>query len=125
MASSVSPSMSTARSRCEKWFDVDGDPSGTWTAEKAWQGASDVGNGPRRYQTRVTHGDRSWVLFAPSGTYRTYFRNYCHRINASGYRPSGLFPGDSALRWADLRGADLRGADLRGADLRGADLRGA
>ncbi|MDJ0729715.1 MAG: pentapeptide repeat-containing protein [Crocosphaera sp.] len=92
----------------------------------------------RRYQIvqlpkDENNQDITLIQFAPSGENPNYFRNYCHRINAAGWRYPGSFPSyvqaifiylrETYLNEADLRGADLRGADLRGADLIRADLR--
>ena len=89
----------------------------------------------RCYQRRLVRKAGDLLAFVPTGPDRTFFYNYCARINAGGYRPFGPFPAEAYLRGAYLRGvylngaylsgADLRGADLSGADLRGADLRGA
>lgn len=108
-------------------------------AEKDHSGTSTY---HRRYQNSVeiepNHGP--FVLFAPSGRGRSYFFNYCARINAAGYRPIGPFPLGAHLRAVDLELAYLGGLDFRladfvgaslsrtfmmGADLGSADLRGA
>jgi hypothetical protein len=68
-----------------------------------WEGVSEHGAGPKRYQSLVEQGEREWVLFAPSGPDTRYFTNYVHRINSAGWRPFGDFP----------TGVDLSGADLR------------
>jgi Pentapeptide repeats (9 copies) len=90
--------------------------AGWWTDEgawAAWQGASPVGTGARRYQTRIVRDDATWVLFAPAGApdraVSRYFHNYAHRINAAGWRPRGEFPDE-------LVGLDLREAFVGSTD---------
>jgi hypothetical protein len=79
----------------------------------------------RRYQHRLVHGQKDLIIFAPSGLYPYYFFNYCSRINAGGYRPMNMFPGETDLRVVYLRATYLLGVNFSGADLRGAHLRGA
>ncbi len=78
-----------------------------WNAASAWQGSSEVGDGPRRYQTSITQGDTHWVVFAPSGAEPDYFRNYIQRIAAAGYRHRGTFPTSIDMSATDLRGTIL------------------
>jgi hypothetical protein len=72
-----------------------------------WRDLSEVGNGPRRYQTMIRRDGNTWLLFAPSGKSQIYFTNYVARINSAGWRPAGLFP----------LGVDMKGVDLRGVDM--------
>ncbi len=91
----------------------------------------------RRYQTVQQVDDILLVRFSPSGENGNYFRNFCSRINSSGWRSEGVFPSylfassinlfkvnliRAYLRGADLSSAYLSSADLRGADLSSADL---
>ncbi len=66
--------------------------------------------------------DLTLIQFAPSGEDSSYFRNYCHRINAAGWNTSYFFPSHVRAISIYLRAADLRGVDLRGANLSRADL---
>lgn len=75
-----------------------------WAAD-LWDGVSTIGNGPRRCQSSVTQGDRSWVFFAPTQEDPHFFANYAHRINAAGWRPLGPFPLGVNLSGIDLRAA--------------------
>jgi hypothetical protein len=70
---------------------------------KLWAGVSAERRGPRRYQSEVRRDGRSWTLFAPSGPNAKFFGNFCHRINADGWRPGSPFPLNSALLGLDLR----------------------
>lgn len=75
----------------------------TRSPKKLWEGVSEIGEGPRRCQTRITQKDGSWVIFAPSGKDPRFFAHYTDRINAAAWRIGGPF----------LCGTDLRGVDLR------------
>lgn len=80
-------------------------------------------NTPRYpYQTRFERSDKVFVVFRPAGSTKAYFQNYCSRINAAGYRPTGKFPGPIGLPDVDLREVDLDGAKLARTNLSGADL---
>jgi hypothetical protein len=70
---------------------------------KLWAGVLPERAGPRRYQSQVSREGKSWVLFAPSGPDPKFFRNFCHRINADGWRPRGAFPAGLSLWGLDLR----------------------
>jgi hypothetical protein len=80
-------------------------PHGDRWAADLWDGVSTIGNGPRRCQSSVTQGDRSWVFFAPTQEDPYFFANYAHRINAAGWRPLGPFPLGVNLSGIDLRAA--------------------
>jgi hypothetical protein len=69
-----------------------------------WEGVTEIDKGPRRCQSAVIQGTKSWVLFAPSGADPRYFAHYAARINAAAWRTFGPFP----------RGVDASGADFRG-----------
>jgi hypothetical protein len=64
---------------------------------------------PRRYQTLIRQGGKSWVAFAPSSPDQSshFMEYYCNRINAAGWRPEASFP----------TGVDMSGIDLAGASL--------
>lgn len=70
---------------------------------KLWAGISPERRGPRRYQSKVSRNGTSWTLFAPSGPDAKFFGNFCHRINADGWRPGGPFPLNTTLWGMDLR----------------------
>jgi hypothetical protein len=75
-------------------------------AKSIWEGAERVLDGSRRYQTRITQGDRIWWAFAPSEPQSSprvyYFKHYIGRIN-----------GPSARGWASLpEGSDFSGVDF-------------
>ena len=75
----------------------------------------------RRYQWSNT--DRTELIyFSPSGKSPNDFKNFCARINASGWRPQGQFPSYSAIHYTNLCQVDLDGASLDGANLDGANL---
>lgn len=74
---------------------------------KLWAGVSPERNGPRRYQSEVKRNGRNWVFFAPSGPDPKFFGNFCHRINADGWRPAGRFPSNMAFWGLDLRSTVL------------------
>ncbi|MDJ0582947.1 pentapeptide repeat-containing protein [Crocosphaera sp.] len=81
----------------------------------------------RRYQrlrlARDEQGqDVALIQFAPSGEDSSYFRNYCHRINAAGWRVFGSFPSHVRATLIYLNGAYLNGADLYKAYLSAAEL---
>ena len=68
-----------------------------------WEGVSDIGKGPRKYQSLVSQQQGEWVLFAPSGGDTRFFTNFANRINSAGWRPRGIFPTGVNLSGADLR----------------------
>jgi hypothetical protein len=70
-------------------------------ATNLWEGVSEPGKGPRRYQCSISQGSNHWILFAPSGTRNDYFLYYASRINAVGWRRH--FPSGSELEGIDLR----------------------
>ncbi len=72
-------------------------------SEDLWQGATEPGEGPHRFQTLVRQGDREFVLFAPSGAIRELFFRAISRINATMGRPQGFFPEKESLAGVDLR----------------------
>lgn len=72
-----------------------------------WFGVSDIGKGPRRYQTRVRHNQNEWRLFAPAGKNSDFYANFVARINGAGWRPSGSFPLGVNMSGVDLRGAQI------------------
>jgi Pentapeptide repeats (9 copies) len=77
------------------------------TPAERWAGISDIGAGPRKYQSEIKQGEQSWVMFAPSGANPQYFANYCHRINSAGWRLRGDFPLGVNLSGVDLSGAKI------------------
>ncbi|MEL4894455.1 pentapeptide repeat-containing protein, partial [Crocosphaera sp. Alani8] len=81
----------------------------------------------RRYQTEQVARDGnnkeiSLIQFAPSGENDQYFRNYCHRINATGLRLPFDFPGQVWASLVNLSGADISGVNLYRANLSEANL---
>jgi len=70
-------------------------------AANLWEGASEPGAGPRRYQSSISQGTKKWILFAPSGLKEEYFSYYANRINGVGWR--GLFPSGIPLLGVDFR----------------------
>lgn len=72
-----------------------------------WEGVSDIGKGPRTYQSIVSQQTGEWVLFAPSGEDKRFFTNFAHRINSAGWRPRGSFPSGVNLPGVDLRNTSL------------------
>ena len=59
----------------------------------------------RRYQSRVSFGGRSAIVFWPNGSEGVFLRTYSQRIEAAGFREArrGLFPHGVRLELADLR----------------------
>jgi uncharacterized protein YjbI with pentapeptide repeats len=88
------------------WLDL---PHGSEVSRPAqlWAGVSVPGERARKYQIFVERGNRSWVLFAPSGDDARFIGFGASRINAAGWRPHGAFPGG-----VDVRGVYLRGCEL-------------
>ncbi len=76
---------------------------------KLWDGVSDVGAGPRRYQTSISQGQQRWIVFAPSGDNSQYFDYFASRINAVGWRPR--FPSGIRLLGVDFRQTGLDTSD--------------
>ncbi|HEX9983920.1 MAG TPA: pentapeptide repeat-containing protein [Thermoanaerobaculia bacterium] len=74
-------------------------------AEDLWGERKDA----RRYQVEVERGGTSWVLFSPGGTLSRYLTAYTARINATGWRPRGMFPSKTDLRALHLDDAELLG----------------
>ena len=72
---------------------------------RLWEGVTNSGKGPRRYQACITQGSEHWILFSPSGKNSEYYANYAARINGAGWRPSGSFPLGCNLSGIDLREA--------------------
>ncbi len=72
-----------------------------------WDGVTNIGEGPRRYQACITQGSEQWILFSPSGKNSEYYANYVARINGAGWRPSGSFPLGCNLSGIDLRRATV------------------
>jgi uncharacterized protein YjbI with pentapeptide repeats len=83
------------------------------TPAERWAGVSEMGEGPRKYQSEIKQGEQSWVMFAPSGAYPLYFANYCHRINSAGWRFRGDFPLGVNLSGVDLSDAIIAISDVR------------
>ncbi|MDJ0732054.1 MAG: pentapeptide repeat-containing protein, partial [Crocosphaera sp.] len=88
----------------------------------------------RRYQTeQVAHDENNeeifLIQFAPSGENNNNFRNYCHRINAAGWRypesfPSYVWAFSINFERADLIRANLKEAYLEESNFEKASLNG-
>jgi Pentapeptide repeats (8 copies) len=90
--------------RRRRWPDsFDNTPEG-WAVQR-WNGVSDPGAGPRRYQSSISQGTQQWIVFAPAGGRPEYFEYFANRINSAGWRES--FPCDMRLTGVDLRNAVL------------------
>jgi hypothetical protein len=74
-------------------------------AVQCWNGVSDPGAGPRRYQSSISQGRRKWIVFAPAGGRTEYFEYFANRVNSAGWR--GHFPSGMGLIGVDLRHAVL------------------
>lgn len=90
--------------------------------EDLWAGASYPGATQPGYQTKVTQGDKTWILFAPHGGDPKLFQRCIARINSAPGRPQESFPERVCSPGIDLRKAELPRVSFAGAHLDKANL---
>ncbi len=83
----------------------------------------------RKYQSYGYNDGENKIRFKPTGSNRSYFLNYVHRINASGWHPGTIFPSSMSLQSVDLNNTLLiligfADCNLEGATFRGSNLIG-
>jgi uncharacterized protein YjbI with pentapeptide repeats len=76
----------------------------------------------RKYQSEQREGERTFILFKPSGEKPEYFKRYSHRINSAGWRPDSDFPASVFLSKVNLSNVSLERVSLDRAILNGAIL---
>jgi uncharacterized protein YjbI with pentapeptide repeats len=99
--------------------------SGPDFAESIWDGAERVLD--RRYQTRISQGERTWWAFAPSSPDGTnqYLEYYFARINAAGWHPLLRVPSSCDFSGVDFAGVSLPGVEFSDTSFKCARLKDA
>jgi hypothetical protein len=77
----------------------------------------------RAYQSYGVNDGEIKIRFKPTGPNHSYFLNYIHRINASGWHPGTIFPSSMFLQSVDFDDASLIMTGFASCNLAGATFR--